>query len=143
MSFILDTNIIVAGLRSPSGASAELLRKVLRDEIKPCVSVPLFLEYESVLLRETQLQATGLTPAQIIQFLDTLAGKMQPVEIFYLWRPQLRDPADDMVLEAAINANASTIVTFNLADFAPATQKFQITLKQPNQFLKELTHGHQ
>lgn len=143
MTFILDTNIIVAGLRSPSGAAAEILRKVLHAEIQPSVSVPLFLEYESVLLRETQLQATGLTPAQIKQFLDTLAGKMNPVEIFYLWRPQLRDPADDMVLEAAINSNANTIVTFNLADFAPAVQKFQIALKQPNQFLKELTHGHQ
>lgn len=143
MTFVLDTNIIVAGLRSPSGASAEILRKVLRDEIRPSVSVPLFLEYESVLLRETQLQAIGLQAAQIILLLDTLAGKMNPVEIFYLWRPQLRDTADDMVLEAAMNASANTIVTFNLADFAPAAQKFQIALKQPNQFLKELTHGHQ
>ncbi|WP_029147838.1 putative toxin-antitoxin system toxin component, PIN family [Methylophilus sp. 5] len=143
MAFVLDTNIIVAGLRSPSGASAEILRKVLRNEIRPCVSVPLFLEYESVLLRDSQVKAIGLTSAQIIQFLDTLADKMNPIEIFYLWRPQLRDPADDMVLEVAMNANAKTIVTFNLADFALAPQKFQITLMQPNQFLKELTHGHQ
>lgn len=142
MRFILDTNILVAGLRSPKGASAALLTLVLAGKIQPIVSVPLFLEYEAVLLRPTHLLAAQLTERDVINFLNVFAGFVVPTEIFYLWRPQLKDANDDMVLEAAVNGQAAILVTFNTADFLLATSKFNIKLMLPSLFLKELQDGH-
>ena len=142
MRFILDTNVLVAGLRSPNGASAALLKLVLAGKIKPIASVPLFLEYEAVLLRPKHLLAAQLAEAEVTNFLDVFAGLVEPTEIFYLWRPQLKDADDDMVLEAAVNGQAAIIVTFNTADFLPAAAKFKLKLMLPSLFLKELQHGH-
>ena len=99
MKCILDTNVIVAAVRSPKGASAEILRRALLGQIKLLCSVPLFLEYEAVLKRPEHLQAAGISLRDASNLLDALAGAIEAVEIAYLWRPQLRDPADDMVLE--------------------------------------------
>ena len=142
MRFILDTNILVAGLRSPKGASAALLKLVLMGKIQPIASVPLFLEYEAVLLRSEHLLAAHLTKADVLNFLDVFAGFVAPTEIFYLWRPQLKDADDDMVLEAAVNGQADIIVTFNTADFLTAVNKFNLKLMLPSLFLKELQNGH-
>lgn len=143
MKFLLDTNIIVAGLRSPNGASAALLKLILTGEIQPIASVPMFLEYEAVLLRSEHLLAAQLTEADVVNFLNVFAGFIEPVEIFYLWRPQLKDANDDMVLEAAVNGQADVIVTFNTADFLPAANRFNLKLMLPSLFLKELHHGNQ
>ena len=142
MRFILDTNILVAGLRSPNGASAAILKMVLMNKIQPIASVPLFLEYESVLLRPEHLIAAQLTKVEVLNFLDVFAGFVVPTEIFYLWRPQLKDANDDMVLETAVNGRADAIVTFNTSDFLPAINKFNLKLMLPSLFLKELQHGH-
>lgn len=142
MRFIFDTSVLVAGVRSPQGASAELLRRVLRGEISPIASVPLFLEYEAVLLRPEHLSAAHLTEAEVINFLDVLAEFVEPAEIFYLWRPQLKDANDDMVLEAAVNGQADVIVTFNMSDFIGVAQRFNLRVIPPNQFLKELNDGN-
>ena len=142
MRFLLDTNVLVAGLRSPEGASAALLKLVLAGKIQPLASVPLFLEYEAVLLRPKHLLAAQLTEADVINILDVFAGFVAPTEIFYLWRPQLKDAHDDMVLEAAVNGQADVIITFNTADFLPAANKFNLKLMLPSLFLKELQHGY-
>lgn len=142
MRFILDTNILVAGLRSPKGASSALLKLVLMGKIQPIASVPLFLEYEAVLLRPEHLLAAHLTKADVLNFLDVFAGLVVPTEIFYLWRPQLKDADDDMVLEAAVNGQADIIVTFNTTDFLTAVNKFNLKLMLPSLFLKELQNGH-
>lgn len=142
MRFLLDTNVLVAGLRSPNGASAALLKLVLVGKIQPIASVPLFLEYEAVLLRPKHLLAAQLSAQDVINFLNVFAGFVMPTEVFYLWRPQLKDAADDMVLEAAVNGQAEVIVTFNTADFLPAANKFNLKLMLPSLFLKELQHGH-
>ena len=104
--------------------------------------MPLFLEYESVLLRSEHLLSSNLSVSQVLNFLDVLAGFVTPVEIFYLWRPQLKDIKDDMVLEVAVNGQADVIVTFNTKDFNSAVDKFNIQLMQPNQFLKEIQDGN-
>jgi len=98
VKFVLDTNVVVAAVRSPKGASAEILRRALSRRLEVMCSVPLFLEYEAVLSRPEQLQAAGVTVRDIGNLLDMLAGVVQPVEIEFLWRPQLRDPADDLAL---------------------------------------------
>jgi putative PIN family toxin of toxin-antitoxin system len=140
MNYVLDTNVLVAGLRSPRGASAEVLRRVLRQEIAVVCSVPLFLEYEAVLTRPNQLSAAGLSSSEIGNFLNVLAGFVQTVEIRFLWRPQLRDPNDDMVLELAVNAqrlgSPVAILTFNHKDFLPQTLTFGVRVLTPRQFFQ-------
>ena len=138
MRILVDTSTIIAAVRSPRGASAELVRRVLMDQVTMVCSVPLFLEYEAVLLRPEHMQVAGATAHDISNLLGALAGKLVPIEIQYLWRPQLRDADDDMVLEAAVNGQARSIVTFNVRDFLPQAQSFGINVKTPGDFLKGL-----
>lgn len=136
---VLDTNVLVAALRSTTGYSRELLKRVLLNEVKAGVSVPLFLEYEAVLTRPKHLAAFNLVEQEIVEFLDGLAGRLLPVEISYLWRPQLRDAGDEMVLEAAANGVASHLVTWNTKDFLPAADQFGIAVVTPAEFIS--THA--
>ena len=136
MIYVLDTNVLVAAVRSPQGASAEILRRVLTERLSVLCSVPLFLEYEAVLSRPEQLQAAGVSVADVANLLDVLAGKVERVDIAYLWRPQLRDAADDMVLEAAVNGRATAIITFNQRDFLPQTLTFGVAVLTPAQFFQ-------
>lgn len=136
MRLVLDTNIIVAALRSPSGGSAALLRRIRAGEIRMLLSVPLFLEYEAVVLRPQHLQAAGISEADVVNVLDVLALFAEPVAIHYLWRPRLRDPADEMLLELAVNGRADAIVTFNKADFGAAPGDFGIEVVGPGDILR-------
>ena len=138
MRILIDTSTIIAAVRSPSGASAEIVRLVLMDQLSMVCSVPLFLEYEAVLLRPEHMKVANATASDITNLLDALAGKLIPVEIQYLWRPQLRDANDDMVLEAAVNGHAGSIISFNLRDFLPQALSFGISVKTPGDFLKGL-----
>ena len=101
-------------------------------------SVALFLEYEAVLTRAEHLLASGTTRAQVAGFLDFLTGLVKPVKFHYLWRPQLGDVADEMVLETAINGRADAIVTFNARHFGPAA-RFGIEVIRPDEALRRLT----
>ena len=103
--------------------------------------MPLFLEYESVLKRPQTLQRAGATAADIDVVLDALAAVLVRVDIWYLWRPQLRDSNDDMVLEAAANAGASHIVTFNLRDFGTVPRRFGIETCRPADLARALRSG--
>ena len=136
MKYVLDTNVLVAAVRSPQGASAEILKRALSRQLTVLCSVPLFLEYEAVLTRSEQLLAAGVSVGDIVNLLDVFAGVVQRVDIAYLWRPQLRDAADDMVLEAAVNGQATAIITFNQRDFLPQTTKFGIAVLTPAQYFQ-------
>jgi predicted nucleic acid-binding protein len=92
MRYILGTNVVVAALRSPTRASAEILRMALLQKLEVVCSLPLFLEYEAVLTRPEHVKAAGVSLQDVINLLNVLAGKVHEVEIAYLWRPQLRDP---------------------------------------------------
>jgi putative PIN family toxin of toxin-antitoxin system len=119
---VLDTNILVAAVRSRSGASNLLLRALDEGRFEMLVSVPMFLEYEAVLSRPEHRRAAGIGLAQVGDLLDYLAGLIRPVKLHYLWRPQLTDAADEMVLETAINGRADCIVTFNERHFGPSVR---------------------
>ncbi len=138
MKILIDTSTIVAAVRSPSGASAEIVRRVLMGQQLMVCSVPLFLEYEAVLLRPEHLAASGASVSDIDNLLNVLAGKLIPIDIQFLWRPQLRDANDDMALEAAVNGQAASIITFNTKDFLPQAHNFGIAVKTPSDFLKGL-----
>ncbi|MBI2920137.1 MAG: putative toxin-antitoxin system toxin component, PIN family [Planctomycetes bacterium] len=115
---VLDTNVLVAGLRSTRGASHKILRWIGTGRFGTHVSVPLVLEYEEVLLRESPV--LGLSPADVRDFLDYICSVSEHHAIDFLWRPLLRDPHDDMVLELAVQAGCGSIVTHNIRDFAGA-----------------------
>ena len=142
MTIILDTNVLVAAVRSPTGAAAEIMRRILRGKIKTVASVPLFMEYEAVLLRPVHLKAARVSAEDVNNLLDVLAGVVVPVEVFYLWRPQLKDANDDMVLEAGVSGQADAIVTFNIRDFLPSAEKFNLKVMTPSDFIKELRDGN-
>lgn len=130
--------MLVAGLRSQLGASSQVLIAVAERRIKPLVTTAVFLEYEAVLLRAEQRLATGLNEADVAGFLGAMAAAAEAVEISFRWRPQLRDPADELMLEAAVNGQAEAIVTHNVTDFDPASARFGVRILTPAQVLKEL-----
>jgi len=138
MRVVLDTSVLVAGLRSQLGASNRVLRAVAERRCVPLVTTAVFLEYESVLLRPEQRLATAMSPEDIEGFLAALASTAEPVEVNFLWRPQLRDPADELVLEAAVNGRAAAIVTHNVTDFRSGANRFGVATLTPAEFLKEL-----
>ena len=100
-----------------------------------CCSPPLFLEYEAVLKRPEQQAASGWSAQDVDAVLAELAGLLRPVTLHYRWRPQLSDPADEMVLEAAVNADADALVTYNRRDFAPAS-RFGLAVLTPPEVLE-------
>jgi putative PIN family toxin of toxin-antitoxin system len=135
--WVIDTDVLVAARRSGTSASNALVRQVDRKAFVMLVSVPLFLEYEAVLTRAEHLLASGTTVKQVTAFLDYLAVLVTPVKFHFLWRPQLADVADEMVLETAINGVADTIVTFNTRHFGPAAS-FGIDVIRPDEALRRL-----
>jgi putative PIN family toxin of toxin-antitoxin system len=132
---VLDTSIIVAALRSRTGASNFLLREVADDAVSMLLSPPLFLEYEEVLKRPEQRLAHGLSEEEVNDFLAEVAALSIPVDVYFQWRPLVADPNDEMVLETAINGNASTLITFNVQHFGPA-RDFGIKVLRPGEFLQ-------
>lgn len=132
---VLDTNVLVAGLRSRQGASFRALTLLGQGRFQVAVSVPLMLEYEDVLLRPGgQLELDANDVATVLDYLCSIAHHQA---VFYLWRPLLPDPKDDMLLELAVAARCSAIVTHNLRDFAGA-QSFGISILSPGAFLRIL-----
>ena len=137
-SYVLDTDVMVAALRSDRGASRQLLLAALNQRFELLLSVPLILKYEAVLTRPQHLAACGLSTAEVGRVLDDLAAVARPVRLAFRWRPRLSDPDDDMVLETAINGSASAIVTFNQRDFAPGTKGFGCAVILPATALQQI-----
>lgn len=135
---VLDTDVIVAGMRSPGGASAAILRKVRQGRVTLLVSVPLAMEYEAICSEAEHRLAAGLSEREVEIFLDAVVAMAEPVETHFLWRPQLRDPGDEMVLEAAINGRADLLVTFNVRDFGTVPSRFGIEMMIPREALERI-----
>lgn len=135
LSVVLDTNVLVAAVRSSLGASQRLLRQLPDARFRSAISVPLFAEYSAVLRRPAHL--AGRTPEQVDAFLDFLLSVSNLHEIYYLWRPILSDPDDDMVLELAVAAGCRYIITHNVADFR-GCEHFGIEALTPGLFLRRL-----
>jgi putative PIN family toxin of toxin-antitoxin system len=138
MRAVLDSTVLVAALRSDQGASRQLVVAALDRKFTLLLSVPLIIEYESVLTRQEHLDAAGLGAAQVAVILDSLVAVAEPVRFSFLWRPTLPDPADDMVLETAVNGMADMLVTFDQKHFADATRGFRLRIVKPGDALEEL-----
>ena len=135
MLAVLDTNILVAALRSRHGASAAVLQRMLRRQFRPVVSTALALEYEDVLNRPGLISA--YTSEEITTFLDSLLSLAREASIYFRWRPFLPDPGDDLVFECALAGGATPLITFNHADFIRVSP-FGISVVTPAQFLRLL-----
>lgn len=140
MIVVLDTDVLVSAVASPTGASRFLLHQIGLGRLPAAASVPLFLEYEAVLKRPETLRRAGGTVDDMDILLDQLAAVLQRALIWYLWRPQLRDANDDMVLEAAANAAATHLVTFNIRDFGTAPSRFGIVVCRPAEMARKVRH---
>ncbi|MCG5054114.1 MAG: PIN domain-containing protein [Myxococcales bacterium] len=135
MVIVVDTSVLVAAWRSRQGASFALVSQIGLGKFEVAVSVPLALEYESALLRN--LAPGKLTPGDVRIFVDFICSVAQRQDIFFLWRPMLRDPNDDMVAEVAVAAACNAIITHNTRDFA-GLDRFQITVQTPQEFIRTL-----
>lgn len=116
---VLDTNVVVSALKSASGSSFQLICLIRSGRLRPALSAPLMFEYEDVACRSGLLP--HLSPLDINGFLDWFVSVSNLHKVYFLWRPLLKDPREDMVLEAAASAGADYLVTFNISDFDRAS----------------------
>ena len=135
LQVVLDTNVLIAALRSPRGASYRVLQLLDKGFFDIHISVPLVLEYESVALR--QLDDLPISRKHVEELLDYVSKVGFAHEIYYAWRPFLSDPDDDMVLEVAIASSSNAIVTFNKRDFR-GCERFGVRLLTPAELLQEI-----
>jgi predicted nucleic acid-binding protein len=129
---VLDTNVLVAALRSRTGASAYLLGLLGNRQWRPNITVALALEYEAVLKRDRS--AFGLSEQDIDLFLGTIYGQAGFHRQYFRWRPAVNDPNDDMILEAGVSSRSDFVITFNQRDFR-GIEQFGIRCLTPGQFL--------
>ena len=131
----MDTNVLVSALRLRTGASFRLLSRIDGGKFSVCISVPLVLEYEAATKRMSK--AIGLAYSDIDDVLDYICLVADRYKVYYLWRPLLRDPRDDMVLELAVASNADAIITCNKADFK-GSEQFGVRIASPKEFLQQI-----
>ena len=134
MRVVIDTNVIIAALKSNLGASHKLLLLLPEKIYTPNISVPLFVEYESVAKRKGLIE--HLNYEDIDSILDYLLSMSSIRKVFYLWRPVLKDPKDDLVLEVAVESQSKYIITFNKKDFK-GFEKFGIMALTPQEFMSK------
>lgn len=132
---VIDTNVLISGLRSRQGSSFKILSLVGTGKFDIHVSVPLVLEYREVLNRE--IEHLYITTEQIESVIALHCSIATQHEIFFLWRPCLRDPKDDMVLELAVKARCDSVVTHNIRDFS-GIDKFGLNVITPANFLRNI-----
>ena len=132
---VIDTNVLIAAQRSKRGASSKLMSLIGTGLFDMHISVPLVLEYEAILLRQrAELQ---LTPEDVANLVDAMCALAIPHQIYFLWRPYLRDSNDELVLELAVTARCDAIITFNQQDFI-GVHRFGIRVLDPGAFLSEI-----
>ena len=131
----MDTNVLFAGLYSSTGASFQILQNIANGKLKPVISTTLLFEYEDVLKRKQSVLT--LTNAEVDIILDNLCSLSDFQEIYFLWRPYLKDPKDDYVLEVSVASKTKQIITHNIKDFK-GIEKFGIQAITPKELLETL-----
>jgi putative PIN family toxin of toxin-antitoxin system len=134
LQIVIDTNVLISALRSQQGASFRLLSLICESSLFDInISVPLILEYEDVTKR--YLKEMGLTQKDVSDIIDYLCSVGNRRRIYFLWRPLLKDPKDDMILELAVEAQCDYIISFNKRDFV-GIQQFDLQALTPQEFIK-------
>ena len=135
---VLDTDVLVAAFRSERGASRQLLIAALDERFVLLASTAMWLEYEAVMTRPSQLAAMQLNATEVRDALAALATVAEQVLSHFLWRPVLTDAEDEHVLDLAMNGRADMLVTFNQDDFTEASKTFQLEIVTPTVALQKL-----
>lgn len=137
MKVILDTNVIISAIQAGDQLNRQLLRLAFLGEITPLVSTALFLEYEAITQRSEVMQNCHFTAAQAEQFLDALFSVCQWVDIYFSWRPNLKDEGDNFLIELAVAGNADYLISKNIRDLKHGELVFpQLTISTPEQFMQ-------
>jgi putative PIN family toxin of toxin-antitoxin system len=117
IKIVVDTSVFISALIGPVGLSREVVRQCLQGMYSPLMGLNLFCEYESVISRPSVLSQCPLSADEVLQLLQAFMNVCEWVNIYYLWRPNLKDEANSHLIELAIAGNASVLVTNNLKDF--------------------------
>jgi predicted nucleic acid-binding protein len=131
-TYVLDTGVVLEALLNPTGRAGEYLRGARRLEIGLAANIGLALEYEAICNSHEHQEASGLSPDEGKALGEALVALLSPVETRRLWHPRLRDPTDELVLEAAVNGRVDAIVTYNPKDFSVASDRFGIEVITPD-----------
>jgi putative PIN family toxin of toxin-antitoxin system len=134
---VLDTSVVISALIGRRGPSREVIRKCLQGTYNPLISNALFQEYEDVSKRTQVLNKCPLSQAEISELLHAIYSVCEWVPIYYLWRPNVKDEADNFLIELAIAGNAAAIVSNNVKDLKNAELSFpQLRIMKPEQLLR-------
>lgn len=137
IKIVVDTSVLISALISSKGSSRELIRRCLKGEYQPLMGNALFSEYESVIQRAEILVNCPLTSAEISAFLASFMSVSQWIYIYYLWRPNLKDEADNHLIELAVAGNAQIIATHNIKDFQNAELLFpNLSILKPEEIIR-------
>ena len=142
MRLVLDTDVLLSGLRSTVGASRVLLLAVEAKAVTPLVSVATVVEYEAVLKRAEHLQAARLDTEEVDRFLDDFVAHAEHITPHFRTRPSVQDPDDEMFAELAVNGQADALVSFNVRDYQPADSRaprLSIPVRRPGDILRRLS----
>lgn len=139
---VVDTNVITAAMLSPAGSNRDVLRACLKGLAQPLVGEALFQEYEDLIHRPAVMSKSPLAPKDRETLLDAFLSVCEWVRVYYLWRPNLPDEADNHLVELAVAAGADAIVTSNIRDLKRGELSFpHLQILTPAQFLKTLAHS--
>lgn len=133
---VIDTSVFISALISSKGASRELLRQCLQLKYQPLMGNALFCEYEAVISRDEILRSCSLSTEEIQTLLASFMSICEWTRIYYLWRPNLKDEADNHLIELAIAGNAKIIATNNIKDFKQTELIFpEVLIKNPSEII--------
>ena len=137
IKIVVDTSVLISALISSTGSSREIIRRCLKGEYQPLMGNALFSEYESVIGREEILAKCPLNNAEISALLASFLSVSEWISIYYLWRPNLKDEADNHLIELAIAGNAQIIATQNIKDFRNSELLFpNLSILKPEEIIR-------
>jgi putative PIN family toxin of toxin-antitoxin system len=143
IKIVVDTNVLVSALISPKGASREVVRRCLLKVYQPLIGTNLFCEYEALINRPEILQKCPLTQDEILMLMQAFVSVSQWTSIYYLWRPNLKDEADNHLIELAVAGNAKFVVTYNIRDLQDTELLFpNLSIVQPIDLIQQQNYGN-
>jgi putative PIN family toxin of toxin-antitoxin system len=136
---VVDTNVLVGTMLGRQGDNGQVVRACLKGVLKPLIGEALFLEYEDVLNRPELFLKSPLSRKERLELFAAFLSACEWVQIYFSWRPNLRDESDNHIVELAFAGGADLIVTNNVRDFKNAELRFpNLRVVAPGELLKEL-----
>ena len=139
MKIVIDTSVWISALITKDSGARELLRLVFNKKLFPQMSEALFREHEAVMKRKKIQQLTALTSSEQNDLFEAYLSTCKWNEIYYTWRPNLKDEDDNFVVELAVASGAEFIVTYNIKDFINVELIFNHKIMTPEDFIKEIS----